>query len=233
MKSFKTRSHEKEIMDGQGVSFAEYLHCMRSLEIINILTLAYCPTLKWLKPFLKQPGRNLHILDIGSGGGDMLRRIEKLARRYGQPVILTGLDLDPMAKRVAEILTDKNSAINFISADIFDYRPDKKIDIVLCSLFTHHLDEGQIVRFLRWLDQNTQQGWFINDLHRHFLPYYFIKAATMILSRNRLIRNDAPLSVARSFQREDWQNILRKANINHPAEIKWHFPFRLCISCRK
>ena len=200
MRLLTARSSESELMDRPGTPFAEFHHCLQSLETINILTFAYYPTLRWIKPFLKETGRPVHILDAGCGGGDMLRRIEKLAMKFNCPVMLTGVDLDPMAKRSALTIAWEQARIRYVSADIFDYKPVTKIDIVICSLFTHHLSEDQLVRFLRWADQNADQGWFINDLHRHWLPYYFIKAATGIFSRNRLIRNDAPLSVARSLK---------------------------------
>lgn len=233
MKCFSARSDETELMDEQSTPFAEYHHCLQSLETINVLTLAYYPTLQWLKPLLKDGDKPLHIVDIACGGGDMLRRIEKLARQYDRPVTLTGVDLDPMAKRAALSVSNENSAITYLSADIFEYKPAEGIDIAVCSLFTHHLDDDQIVRFIRWLDKNTKRGWFVNDLHRHWLPYYFIKAATAVFSRNRLIRHDAPLSVARSFKKRDWQALLQKADIQNHVRIKWFFPFRWGLSCRK
>lgn len=226
MKFFAARSQQTELMDEQNTPFAEYHHCLQSLETINVLTLAYYPTLHWLKLFLKKGDEPLHIVDIASGGGDMLRRIEKLARRYDRPVKLTGIDLDPMAKRSALAVANENSAIAYLSADIFEYQPAEDINIAICSLFTHHLDDDQLVRLILWLDENTKQGWFINDLHRHWLPYYFIKAATAVFSQNRLIRHDAPLSVARSFKKRDWQALLQKADIPNHVRIKWFFPFR-------
>lgn len=233
MKFFSMRSKQSELMDEQSTPFAEYHDCLQSLETINVLTLAHYPTLQWLKPLLKESEKQLHIVDIACGGGDMLRRIEKLARQYDRPVTLTGVDLDPMAKRAALTFSHENSAITYLSTDIFEYQPDEDIDIAVCSLFTHHLDEYQLVRFIRWLDEKTKSGWFINDLHRHWLPYYFIKAATAVFSRNRLIRHDAPLSVARSFKKRDWQAFLQKAYLQNHVEIKWFFPFRWGLSCRK
>lgn len=220
-------------MDAQNCAYDEFRHCLQSLETINNLTLAYYPTLRWLEFFIKNSVVPLHIVDIGCGCGDMLRRFERLFGKRKQSVILTGLDYDPLARRCALSLMNKDSAINYICTDIFDYQPEQGIDIAVCSLFTHHLEEDQLVRFLCWLDQNTRCGWFINDLHRHWLPYYFIKVATAVLSRNRLIRNDAPVSVARAFIIRDWEELLEKAGLHHSARIQWFFPFRLCVSCRK
>jgi hypothetical protein len=53
-----------------------------------------------------------------------------------------------------------------------------------------------------------------------------------MFSRNRLIRNDAAVSVARAFSVADWQRMLDKAGIGGRARVQWFFPFRLCVSCQ-
>jgi 2-polyprenyl-3-methyl-5-hydroxy-6-metoxy-1,4-benzoquinol methylase len=232
MRSFRQRSQETELMDEYGISFAEFDHCLRSLEIINILTLGYRPTLRWMRTMMVRQHKPVQILDAGSGGGDMLRRVERLAAREYLSLNLTGVDLNPWSKRSAETAYP-GSCIRYKTADIFAFEPEAPVDIVICSLFTHHLAEDRLVEFLRWIDGRATQGWFINDLHRHPLPYYFIKLTTGIFSRNRLIRHDAAVSVARAFTVADWQSLLEKAEIGGRACVEWFFPFRLCVSCRK
>ena len=218
-------------MDEPGISFGEFDDCLKSLETINILTFAYRPTLAFLQRVWKG-GQPVNILDAGCGGGDMLRRIERLARRCDVPVHLTGIDLNPWSQKSAT-RSSVGSAIHFVTGDIFSLKPEMPPDIICCSLFTHHLDDRQLVEFLRWLDGHAARGWFINDLHRHFLPYYFIKIATFLFSRNRLIRHDAAVSVARAFSFSDWRRLLIASDLQHKAKLRWHFPFRLCVSCLK
>ena len=56
--------------------------------------------------------------------------------------------------------------IRFFTADIFDFHPPVPIDIVISSLFTHHLDDSSL--FDSWLDGGECAiSWFVNDLHRH------------------------------------------------------------------
>jgi hypothetical protein len=84
------------------------------------------------------------------------------------------------------------------------------------------------------MDVYAAHGWFINDLQRHILPYFFIKYATRFLPVNRMARHDGPVSVARAFAADDWRHLLAEAGI--PAEracIEWFFPFRYSVSCRK
>ena len=86
-----------ELMDGES-SYEDFRGCLRSLEQINRWLLGYRPTLAWLKrlsPALRDHGSRdpVHIVDVGSGGGDLLRQIAGWARRRGIAVQLTGIDL--------------------------------------------------------------------------------------------------------------------------------------------
>src|SRR5690606_36930553 len=226
----RQRSNAPELMDGEDISFEEFHHCLQGLETINHLTLAYRPTLNWLRKAMRGGGAS--ILDAGCGGGDMLRRLEGRARRHYWVVSLIGVDRNPWSKRSASLVSP-DSSIRYETQDIFHFDPRQEVDLIICSLFTHHLDDEQLPRFLRWLDARARRGWFINDLHRHPVPYYFIKGATRLLSRNRLIRHDAAVSVARSFTAADWRDSLQRADLRRPVLLQRHFPFRLCVSCLK
>jgi 2-polyprenyl-3-methyl-5-hydroxy-6-metoxy-1,4-benzoquinol methylase len=233
---FSQRSTEAELMDTETVSFAEFHQCLRTLEVINILTLAYRPTMRWFKRMLigtdfRQP---ISVLDIGCGGGDMLRQIWKLAKGRKLNLALVGIDLNPWSKQSAEQVTSQNAPIRFETENLFSLDVDRRADFIISSLFTHHLSKSELIRFIRWMDHHATRGWFINDLHRHFLPYFFIKYATRLFFSNRLIKHDAPVSVARAFTAPEWRQYLSEAGI--PAErtsIEWFFPFRFGVACRK
>jgi 2-polyprenyl-3-methyl-5-hydroxy-6-metoxy-1,4-benzoquinol methylase len=225
MRSFAARSTQPELMDSEPVAYAEFAECLHDLARINQLTLAYRPTLAFLDAMAKQhQDKPLTILDAGSGGGDMLRVVAHWAQRRGRQVSLIGVDLHPYARQAAETMGTTPS-IRYVSADIFSFEPSTNIDIILSSLFTHHLNDAQLQDFIAWMERRARIGWCINDLHRHWLPYYFIRYAAPLLSRNRLIRHDAPVSVARAFRRSDWETL-------QPAgtKLRWWFPFRWTVT---
>ncbi|MGH8011183.1 MAG: methyltransferase domain-containing protein [Candidatus Binataceae bacterium] len=231
-RDFSQRSVEAELMDDTSVTFEEFRNCLRDLEIVNRCTLAQRPTLHWLKRASRAINSNdrLSILDVGSGGGGMLRRIANWARKNGRQVDLVGVDLNPWSKRSAEQLQPSDVPIRFETSDIFTFETGA-IDFIISSLFTHHLADSEVVRFLRWMDRRAVRGWFINDLHRHPLPSFVIKHATRLLRFDRMVQYDGPLSVARAFTARDWRRLLAAAGI--PAErtrIAWYFPFRYCVA---
>jgi SAM-dependent methyltransferase len=231
-RDFSRRSLEAERMDDASVTFEAFRNCLRDLEIVNHYTLAYRPTLHWLKRTLRTVISTDHIsiLDVGSGGGGMLRRIANWARKNDRQVELVGVDLNPWSKRSAEQLTPSDAPIRFETSDIFTFEPGA-IDFIISSSFTHHLADSEVARFLRWMDQHAVRGWFINDLHRHPLPSFVIRHATRLLGFDRMVRYDGPVSIARAFTASDWRRLLAAAGI--PPErtrIDWFFPFRYCVA---
>jgi trans-aconitate methyltransferase len=233
---FNQRAQLTELMD-EPCSYAELRDCLRDLVSVNRTVFTYRPTLEWLEQFLKSAksaspvSHPLHIVDIGSGAGDMLRRIERWAQQKYLKVRLTGIDLNPLATRAAREFSDTNSAIEWVTCDAYSYQPDAQIDLVISSLFTHHLTDAEIVEFLRWMEQVAVRGWFVNDLHRARVPYYAFTLLANTMRWHKFVRHDGPVSVRRSFSPEDWQRYLSQAGLNQTnAEVYARWPGRLCVS---
>jgi SAM-dependent methyltransferase len=229
---FSRRATTPELMDTEDCGFEEFRACLVDLAQVNRVTLAYRPTFAWLeRAALRRPTTGpLHILDVGSGYGDMLRRIDRWAQRRGTPVILTGIDLNPWSRQAAEQATPAGRPIHWVTTDLFDYRPDAPIDVVISSLFTHHLSDGQVVRFLRWMEATASRGWFINDLHRHPLPYHVFRHGARLAGWHRFVRHDGPVSITRAFVPEEWRRLVDRAGLAPGSvTIERYFPFRLCV----
>src|SRR5262249_51949441 len=121
--------------------------------------------------------------------------------------------------------------LRFVTANLFDYKAEGGADIVMSSLFTHHLSDSALVQFIKWMEANARIGWFINDLERHPLPYHFLKFAFLATRRHRFMRHDGPVSVASAFRKRDWARYLAEASLAEgSARIEPWMPFRLCVS---
>ena len=214
-----------ELMDGD-VSYEDFRDCMSSLETVNRWLLGYRPTLVWLGRVLRRSSDPIHIVDVGCGGGDLLRQIARWARRRSIAVQLTGIDLNPYAARAAAESTPKELGITWVTGDAMLYRPEKPVDIVVSSLMAHHLENEEIVALLRWMEATVQVGWFINDLERS-------KRSSRMFGWVRwhwLVRHDGPVSFRRAFLKEDWVRLLAAAEIPQDSMTveKWR-PGRLCV----
>jgi 2-polyprenyl-3-methyl-5-hydroxy-6-metoxy-1,4-benzoquinol methylase len=231
---FGHRAQLSELMD-EPCSRDELRACLRDLSRLNRWFLAYRPLLDWLGTVaLSSSSRPLHILDVACGYGDSLRRIERWARTRGIAVELTGLDLNPDAIAIAAEASSSTSTIRWVASDVFAFQADKPVHFVVSSLFTHHLTEPDLIRFVQWMEVNSKLGWFINDLSRAATPYHLLRIFSKLAGLHHFVQHDGPVSIARSFIPEDWRRICAAAGL-HAGDIaiKPVWPARLCVSRKK
>jgi SAM-dependent methyltransferase len=231
MPDFAVRAVTPELMDSEPAGFETFRDCLADLAAVNRLTLAYRPTLAFLERLRRDgrfEGRTVRILDVGSGYGDMLRRIDRWARARGVAVELTGVDLNPWSARAAREAAPE-AAIRWLTADAFAY--EGEVDLAISSLFAHHLDDETLVRFLAWMEARAGLGWFVNDLHRLAFPYYGFGLLAGLMRWHRFVRHDGPVSISRAFRPADWRRFVAAAGLEAGAvAIARVFPFRLCVA---
>lgn len=217
-------------MDARDVDYETFRDCLRDLARVNLISLGHRPTLAFLETLRRQGrlGRGVDILDVGSGYGDLLRAIGRWAARHGLAVRLTGVDLSPWSARAAQAASGGDLPIRWVVSDVFDY--PGAADVIVSSLFAHHLDDTDVVRFLRWMEGRARIGWFVNDLHRHRLPHAAFGPLAAAAGWHRFVRHDGPVSFARAFVPADWHCMLEEAGIPpDDATVRRWFPFRLCV----
>jgi SAM-dependent methyltransferase len=233
---FGRRATADELMDTEQVPFEDFRACLEDLARVNQLTLAYGPTLAFFERLRARGWPEdgpLRVVDVGSGYGDQLRRVRDWAAARGLRVELTGVALNPWSRRAAVEATKGAGAegIDWVTADAFAYQPEGGIDVIISSLFTHHLGDEALVRFLSWMERTATRAWFVNDLHRHPVPYHFFRQWAKLAGWHRFVQHDGPLSIARAFSRDDWQRLLDEAGVDRDAvEIAWAVPFRWSLS---
>jgi SAM-dependent methyltransferase len=227
---FSRRSDAAELMDGP-CDFETFRGCLEDLARANALTLTHRPTLVFLEGLRRRgriaSGRPIRIVDVGSGYGDLLRAVDRWGLKRGLDLDLVGVDLNPWSARSARQATMPDRPIRWLTADVFAY--DEPCDVVVSSLFTHHLGDSELVRFLTWMEGHARVAWFVNDLHRHPFSYYGFGLLARIMRWHRFVQHDGPVSIARAFSREDWLRLLRQNGLDGVARVERRFPFRLCV----
>ncbi len=231
--SLAIRSHEPEILDARDCLYEEYKQALSEVAFINRLTASYHLFTKAIRKFaLMADGRPrpLKILEVGFGSGDLLRYLHTWGQRQGLLLDLAGIDLDPWAKRMAEEETPRTMAIEYRTGNVFGLNPSEQYAVIISSFFTHHLPEADLVKFLAWMNETAKIGWFLHDIHRHPIAYYSTKWIVQLLRFCPIVVNDAPLSVARSFTRKDWEGVLNQLPPHDASiEVDWCFPFKYCL----
>lgn len=234
MPDFSKRSQGFEIMDDLHCSGAVVRQTLHELEVINAWLGGNAITLEGLDLLCKghDPAVPLVIVDLGCGGGDMLRHIHEWAIRVGFRVRLIGIDANPYIISVAKDNLRDLPQVEFYTQDIFaeDFRR-KHFDVVIGTLFYHHFSSESLSAFFRQLRQQTRIGFLINDLHRHPLAYYSIKLLTFLFSRSSMVKFDAPLSVLRGFRKGELLKVLYDAGVKD-AIVHWKWAFRWQAVCK-
>ena len=227
--SLAARSDAAELMDTDCVDEADYAACLADLAQVNTLTFARRPTLAWLHRAMRgvPKAQAVRVFDVAFGHGDMLRTIGRWAARHGRVVHLAGIDLNADAAATARAASP-GVDLALETGDVLACAPVPRPDYIISSLFTHHLDRGQIVAFLQWMEAHAGRGWFINDLERHTLAYHGFRLLAWTMRWHRFVRHDGAVSVARAFRPAEWRALLAEAGV--PGEVRRRFPFRLCVS---
>ena len=227
MINLKTRSYSKELLDEEDIPFADIRQNMNELNFINTYLGGHRITIEGVKQILAMHDINepVTICEIGCGGGDNLKAIQKWCDTNKIAASFIGIDLKSECIAFAQQQYPELNA-KWITSDYKAVQfENKKPDIIFSSLFCHHFIEAELIDMLNWLKSNCTKGFFINDLHRHLLAYYSIKIMTRVFSGSYLVKNDAPLSVARGFKKKDWQQLLSKSGLTG-CVIEWKWAFR-------
>ncbi len=232
MPDLSKRSDEVELMDDLECSGEIIDQTLRELEVINKWLGGNKVTLNGLGKLLVDQTDEISIADLGCGGGDMLKLIAQWGKKKGLKLKLIGVDANPHIIEFAKRNCLKFPNIEFEIVDIFSEQfKAQSYDIITSTLFTHHFNNQELVSFYStWLKQ-ARIGIVINDLHRHWLAYYSIKLLTALFSKSEMVKNDAAVSVMRSFKKLDLKNILREAGIlNYSLKWMWAFRWQLVIN---
>ncbi len=224
---FKKRSYQKEHMDNFESKGDVISKTLTELNIINQWLGGYKVTISGLNKLLfGKKITELQIADMGCGGGHTLKEIFKWSKKNNYRVKFFGIDANPNIIEVARKTTKELKDIELVTGNVLEQDLNGySFDIINCTLLIHHFNDEELVLFLKKMSASARIGIVINDLHRNWFAYYSIAILTKLFSRSSMVRNDAPLSVLRAFDRSELYNILSKAGIND-YELAWRWAYR-------
>jgi ubiquinone/menaquinone biosynthesis C-methylase UbiE len=183
--------------------------------------------------------RPVRILDVGTGIGDVLAFLIQDTGIRRWDVDLVGIDHNLATVAAARQYLDRTldaSVVERIFVHPADAArlpyPDGAFDIAMASMFLHHFSSAKAIDIVSEMRRVSRDGVLISDLHRHELAYIAIAGVTRILPATAMIRNDAPLSIARGFTRAELYRIARKAGLDR-VRIKWKWAFRWVLKSER
>lgn len=222
------RHLQPELMDAPDVDAAAHRHALAGLARINWVSLSSRILWPSIRGLARQSPRPLRVLDLASGGGDVLCDIGRRATASGLSVELFGLDRSPLAVETADAIARRRGIrASFTVGDVLDGDWPADVDVVMCSLFLHHLETTDVIRLLQRMS-NAATTLLANDLIRSRLGYQLAWWGCRLLTRSPIVHFDGPRSVEGAFSRDEIRDLARRAGLDS-IRLTRHWPERFLL----
>jgi 2-polyprenyl-3-methyl-5-hydroxy-6-metoxy-1,4-benzoquinol methylase len=226
---------EPEMMDQPDLDVRQHRQALTALGRANVLS----RTAGAVWPAVREAasavgGRPLRVLDIACGGGHVAVSLARRAAREGIPLDVTGCDVSPVALDYARALAERSgvAGVRFVRADAARDPMPEDIDVVLCTLFLHHLADEDAAAMLRRMKDAARHRVIVSDLRRTRLGYLFAWVGCRLLSRSRVFHVDGTRSVAAALTMGEARAMAERAQLTG-AEIGATWPQRWLLVWRR
>ncbi len=227
------RSDQEEIMDTLAMQGIEMERVFQDINLVNAYLGGNKITLDGIRYLLANipKEREIVILDMGCGDGEMLVQCARYARKNKRRFKLIGVDLNAQIIEEAGKKIAKYPEISLMHQDVFSEEfAQTKVDIFLCTLTLHHFKDQQINTLLTALINRAKVGIVINDLHRSKLAYVLFKMFSHIFLKTGIAKNDGLVSILRGFKRHELKAFSKSLDKEkHTISWKWAFRYQWII----
>ena len=213
---------EPELMDRPQPVSAELERDLKNLRQLNRWFGSHRLVLHFARRWIK-PGDQIRIVDLATGSGDIPRLIVDQARKIGAKVEINALDRQSATLDIARRLSADYPEISYLEANLLEWQPSDRYDIVLCSLVLHHFSDDDAVRVLRRCRELSQRFILVSDLRRGWLATAGVYLLTALIFREPMTKYDARLSAARAFSFAELGELAQKAGWTKFGHKKFRF----------
>ncbi|MEK6249804.1 MAG: methyltransferase domain-containing protein [Planctomycetales bacterium] len=229
-----TRQLGSEVMDNPELDRESHIAALKGLSRLNWIS--HSARILW-QPIRQlarsQASTPLRVLDIATGSGDIPIALGQRAAKENIPLHLTAIDVSPRALEFAACrATAANVDIDFRQGDVRRDHFGTGFDVVICSLFLHHLEREHAVDLLQQMAVATNHLLLVNDLRRCQMGYFLAYTAGRLFTRSRVVHVDGPLSVKAAFTMAEVEQMAKQAGLSS-ARIGRRWPCRYLLQWDK
>lgn len=226
MINLERRNMQPELMDDPSMSRDNLREALAGLRKINKVSRVAPILWNTIRDWLNEHGRrSFSLLDVACGDGEVLRDIARKAHRAGYVVSTCGIDINPHAVALAKE-RQKESGIKgeYLCQSALEPLPGG-YDVVISTLFLHHLKDSEIPTFLQSLSQAATGLVMVHDIERSYLGYTLALVGPKIFSSSQVTRLDAIHSIRGALSKNEVLAYCRGAKI-YAATLKSTWPCR-------
>jgi 2-polyprenyl-3-methyl-5-hydroxy-6-metoxy-1,4-benzoquinol methylase len=223
------RQLQPEWMDDAQLDPRCHRQALHGLARINFWSRAAHSLWKPLSEFYDRGTRPIRVLDVACGGGDVVCRLAKAARRTNRQIEFSGCDISDIAVEHARGRASRVGVKgDFFQLDVLGRLLPGGYDVIMTSLFLHHLQSAQAVELLQKMAGHDTKLILINDLLRSSVGWLLARVGTKLLSRSPVVHFDGPRSVEGAFNRQELEDLLERAGLSK-ASIRETWPQRFLV----
>ena len=202
----------------------EMLHATyRQFETVNKLIGGWKRIYKThMRPALIEADGNASILDIGCGGGDILRLLNGFCRDDNLDVQFTGIEPDTRAIEFInkQSWPDHFTFLNSSSDELV--QQNQSFTVVISNHLIHHLSPLELNGVCRDAEFLANKRVIFSDIERSFIGYFCFRTIAPLLFKNSFIVADGLRSIRRSYQKNELS-----PHLPDGWSVQRQFPFRL------
>ncbi len=222
-------------MDDPALPEAELLAALDGLARLNMVSRAASVLVPPLRAAAAATPSPLRVLDVASGGGEVAIDACAALKRRGVDVHLTLSDINARSlERAAAYARKKTVPASAVVVDVLAPsglrgHASAQYDVVMCSLFAHHLDGPDVVRLLREMGAASRRLVLVSDLARGVLNRVMINAAARVLTRSPVVHFDSDASAMAAWTPRELAAMAAEAGLTD-IRVSRRFPARMLLT---
>lgn len=212
----RARRTEPEVLDAADCDAALRERSLTDVARANRFlggTRAVLAELRAAAPALARLQREVTLLDVGTGLGDIPAAARRVLSRHGIRVRMVGLDGAPSLARAAGRRVEHAVCGDALALPV----AARSVDVVTCSQVLHHFSAADAARLIAEMDRVARVRAIVADLRRSWLAAGGLWAVSFPMGFHPVSRADGMLSVLKGFTAAELRDLVRGAIDRDPV----------------
>lgn len=229
LRDLRHRDRQPEVMDQPGLDGTRHHQALIGLRRINRISRTAHVLWSRIYPLAQNRSQPLTVLDVACGGGDVAIALCHLADRAKLKLTVTGCDISQTALDYARSQASRAGVdVRWIARNVLIDGIDQDYDVIVCSLFLHHLDEEDTVKLLSEMSRHVRSRLLASDLVRSQWGYFLASVGGRLITRSPVVHTDGPLSVRAAYTPPELRDVASQAGLKE-AIITRRWPARMLL----
>lgn len=218
------RPLQAELMDGTGLPLLETEHALSDLDRVHRTLFGFNASCRALIPRLARGPKCQVLIDLGTGSGQIARKLRHVALRRG--ILLRTIGVD---RKLSHLLfgrrLDGSSLRVVADVEALPFRRNST-DWTFSNLLLHHFVDRQNQAILAEMQRVARRGAVVVDLRQALCARGLIRLLFPLLRVGPVATHDGKLSTDQAWCLDEVQ---RLTSLMPVEELRRRFPFRFSL----